>query len=79
LHAGEKAGWGGGGPDFFELGDFLLDFGFDFGGVVEVVGHGGVGFGGEEVGVLMTDFIDGPAVGEVVHGDLGDVDAGEAF
>jgi hypothetical protein len=78
-HSGQESGWWGGGADFLELGDFLLDFGFDFVGPIEVVGHGGVGFGGEEVGVLVTDFIDRPAVGEVVHDDLGDADAGQAF
>ena len=63
----------------FKVLKFVLDFSFDFSRVIEVVGHGGMGFGGKKVGVLVADFINRPAVGEVVHDDLGNADAGEAF
>ena len=79
LHSGAEAGGGSGGSERFDLLNFCLNFGFDFSGVIEIVGHGCVGFGGEEVGMLVADFIDGPAVGEVVHDDLGDVDSGKTF
>ncbi len=66
-------------PNCVDLGHFLLDSGFDFGGVIEVVGHGNMRFSGKKIRMLVTDFIDGPAVGEVIHDDLGDADAGQAF
>jgi len=53
----------------------LLNLSFNFIPVVEVAGHGSMGCCGEQIGVLTANFIDGLAVGEIVHGNLGYPDA----
>jgi hypothetical protein len=43
--------------------------------MIEVVSHGGVDFGGVQVGVLATHLIRRPAVSQIVHRNLSDANA----
>ena len=55
---------------------FGLDLLVDLILVIEVVRHGGVGFGRAQVGMLPAHLLRRPAVSQVIHDDLGHADAG---